>query len=118
MSLLMSYVKREEVVGKSVIGPDGNSVGSVKDLAFSTKGDVGLVISKKDGAELTVSIRLASAIGEFVLLSAAPTQSTSALPQSAPAAQMVCPSCKSKVRPGARFCGRCGYKLTWPASTT
>lgn len=113
----MSYVKREDVIGKKAITPDGNIFGSVKDIAFSTKGDVGLVLTTKDGSEITVSIRQTSAIGEFILLSATPTESAvpqippspRAAPQ--PAATGVCPSCGNQVKAGAKFCGKCGRRL-------
>jgi sporulation protein YlmC with PRC-barrel domain len=113
----MSYIKREDVLGKQAVTPDGNTFGNVKDLAFSTSGDVGLVMSRKDGSEVTVSIKQISAIGEFVLLSTIPSASSStetpsvkrATPQ--PEVPSVCPSCGSPLRQGAKFCGRCGHKL-------
>lgn len=113
----MSYVKREDVIGKKAITPDGNTFGAVKDIAFSTKGDVGLVLSTKDGSEMTVSIRQTSAIGEFILLSATPTESavSSTPPMSStspqPVVPGVCPSCGNQVKAGAKFCGKCGHKL-------
>ncbi len=109
----MSYVKREDVTGKKVITPDGNSLGLVKDLAFSTDGSVGLVIAKKDNSETVVPIRQTSAIGEFILLSTTPIERTASPAQPAPAANVppVCPSCGNTVRLGAKFCGKCGSKL-------
>ena len=113
----MSYIKREEVLGKLAIAPDGNAFGTVKDLAFSTKGDVGLVLAKKDGTESTVSIRQVAAIGEFVLLSSAMVEAQAppaAVVQAPPAPSpkpSTCPSCGSPLRQGAKFCGKCGHKL-------
>jgi sporulation protein YlmC with PRC-barrel domain len=113
----LSYVKREEVIGKKAITPDGNTFGTAKDLAFSMKGDVGLVLSKKDESEVTVSIKQISAIGEFILLSTMPAEveapsplATAAAPQSR--GPSVCPSCGNPVKAGVKFCGRCGHKLT------
>lgn len=114
----MSYVKREDVIGKKAITPDGNTFGTVKDIAFSTKGDVGLVLSTKDGPEMTVSIRQALAIGEFILLSATPTESAVSSPPpvpksaSQPVGPSVCPACGNQVKAGAKFCGKCGHQLT------
>jgi sporulation protein YlmC with PRC-barrel domain len=113
----MTYVRREDVVGKKAITPDGNTFGTVKDLAFSMKGDVGLVLSKADGSELTVPIQQASAIGEYILLSAIPTtgqmpQQPQPAPKAAPQAGLgTCPNCGSQMKQGAKFCGKCGHKL-------
>ncbi|MDV3244727.1 MAG: zinc-ribbon domain-containing protein [Nitrososphaerales archaeon] len=111
----MSYVKREDVTGKKVITPDGNSLGVVKDLAFSTDGSVGLVVSKKDDSETVVPIRQTTAIGEFILLSTKPAEKASPSPGPQPApmssSPTACPSCGKPVKPGAKFCGKCGYKL-------
>jgi sporulation protein YlmC with PRC-barrel domain len=113
----MSYVKREDVLGKVAISPDGNTFGTVKDIAFSTKGDVGLVVAKKGGSEVIVSIRQTSAIGEFILLSSVPEQGPAPSPlQPMPARQnpapATCPSCGNPVKAGAKFCGKCGTGLS------
>jgi sporulation protein YlmC with PRC-barrel domain len=112
----MSYVRREDVVGKKAITPDGNSFGEVKDIAFSTDGNVGLVISAKSGTEVIVPIKQASAIGEFILLSSAAVEAKVPRAQPAPppaaARPTNCPSCGSPLKPGAKFCGKCGHKLT------
>lgn len=111
----LSYVRREDVTGKKAITPDGNSFGVVKDLAFSTDGSVGLVITRKDDSETVVPIRQTSAIGEFILLSAKPMEKAPAppvpQPMAAPNPSSTCPSCGKPVKPGAKFCGKCGYKL-------
>jgi sporulation protein YlmC with PRC-barrel domain len=110
-----SYVKREEVVGKKAITPDGNIFGTVKDLAFSTKGGVGLVLSKKDESEVTVPIKQISAIGEFLLLSVPPPEvavsESLAKPAPTSAGSRVCPSCGNQVGARAKFCGKCGNRL-------
>jgi sporulation protein YlmC with PRC-barrel domain len=62
----MSYIKREDVVGKKAITPEGNLFGTVKDLAFSLKGDIGLVVQAKDQSEITIPIKQISAFGESI----------------------------------------------------
>jgi len=112
---LMSYVRREDVIGKKAITPDGNSFGDVKDIAFNMDGSVGLVIATKAGSEVIVPIKQTSAMGEYVLLSSAapakpaqPSQPRQASPVPSPA---TCPSCGNPTKPGAKFCGKCGHSL-------
>jgi sporulation protein YlmC with PRC-barrel domain len=114
----MSYVRREDVMGKKAITPDGNSFGDVKDIAFNMDGSVGLVIATKSGTEVIVPLKQAAAIGEFVLLASAasakaPQPSQPPQPKPAPPAPAtgVCPACGSPTKPGAKFCGKCGHNL-------
>lgn len=107
------------MTGKKAITPDGNTFGTIKDIAFSMDGSVGLVITKKDDSEVIIPIRQAGAIGEFVLLSnqpqggAPPPSAPSARPAAPrPAELSTCPSCGSPLKAGAKFCGKCGYKVT------
>lgn len=107
----MSYVRREDVLGKKAITPDGNAFGEVKDIAFNMDGTVGLVIAAKSGSEVIVPLRQAAAIGEYVLLaSAAPKPAQPSQPPPVPK-PTACPSCGSPTKPGAKFCGRCGHSL-------
>jgi len=112
----MSYVRREDVVGKKAITPEGNSFGEVKDIAFSLDGTVGLVISAPSGPDVIIPIKQASAIGEFVLLSSAEPIATAqpVQPRSTPPAAIPtsCPSCGNPLKPNAKFCGKCGHRLT------
>ena len=111
----MSYVRREDVIGKKAITPEGNSFGEVKDIAFSLDGTVGLVISAPSGSDVIIPIKQASAIGEFVLLSSAEpiAAAPSVQPRSTPPAANPtnCPSCGNPLKPNAKFCGKCGHKL-------
>jgi sporulation protein YlmC with PRC-barrel domain len=116
----MSYIKREDVVGKKVITPEGNLYGTVRDLAFSLKGDIGLVLAAKDQTEVTIPIRQISAFGEYLLLASTPPPPAPPAPAPAPqpatkaksqGGPRVCPSCGNPVSEGAKFCGKCGQKL-------
>ena len=112
----MSYVRREDVTGKKAISPDGNTFGTVKEIAFNVDGSVGLVIATQSGSEVILPIKQALAIGEFILLSStavseragAPAQPRPSQPTVSPS---TCPSCGSAVKPAAKFCGKCGHKL-------
>jgi sporulation protein YlmC with PRC-barrel domain len=110
----MSYVRREDVVGKKAITPDGNAFGEVKDIAFSIDGSVGLVISARTGTEVILPIKQASAIGEFILLSSSTPERSAPPVQPRPAVSTTCPSCGSPLKPGAKFCGKCGHKISVP----
>jgi sporulation protein YlmC with PRC-barrel domain len=119
----LSYLKREEIVGKQVIGADGNGRGSVKDLAFSKDGGVGLVIAQTGGEEIIVPIQKTIAIGEYVLLApdqpqamdrpaASGTVAQNAFPQVAPpSATIMCPNCGHPAKVGSKFCTACGRPL-------
>lgn len=111
----MGYVRREDVIGKKAITPDGNAFGEVKDIAFSTDGSVGLVINAVSGDEVILSIKQASAIGDFILLSSSTPERTAPPVQPKPvppaASPANCPSCGSPLKPGAKFCGKCGHRL-------
>ncbi len=66
---MSQYLKREDVLGKLVIDADANSVGTVKDIAFSPTGEFAFVIQKKDSEEeVTISMSRVKKIGEFILL--------------------------------------------------
>jgi sporulation protein YlmC with PRC-barrel domain len=115
----MSYIKRDDVVGKKVITPEGNLYGTVKDMAFSLKGDIGLVVSAKDQSETTIPIKQISAFGEYLLLSSTPTPPAPSAPPASPqpakakqAGPRLCPSCGNPVSEAAKFCGKCGQKMT------
>ena len=103
------------MTGKKAITPDGNTFGTVKDIAFNIDGSVGLVITTPAGGEVILPIKQASAIGEFILLSSSAPGPVPAPVQPRPVPQAagpaVCPSCRNPIKPGAKFCGKCGYRL-------
>jgi sporulation protein YlmC with PRC-barrel domain len=69
-----SFLNREDVLGKSVIGLDAKLVGVVKDLAISTEGKVAIRIDaakddrESEAEDLYVGADEILAIGEVVLL--------------------------------------------------
>ena len=40
-----------------------------------------------------------------------PTPAPTPAPTPVPAAELICPSCGAKMRPGSKFCGVCGYRV-------
>jgi len=66
---MSQYLKREDVLGKLVIDAEANTVGTVKDIAFSPTGEFAFVVQKKDSEEeVTIPISKVRKIGEFILL--------------------------------------------------
>lgn len=114
------------MVDKTVIGPDGNTVGVVKDVAFSLDGKLGIVVDDGDGEERTLSVDEIQGVGEYVLLrpdgTAPPPTVEAPTPPSATAAAAPkepasaegtsCASCGRVNKAGSRFCGGCGNPLT------
>lgn len=130
------FVKQTDIVGKVVVGPDGNSVGTVKELTFTLKGEIGFLVSKPGTTDFALAMSSCLAIGEFILIGAPavpPTPTTassvrveavtvpwSVAPGPAPATARAPPSagcakCGKGLKPGARFCAGCGAKVAVPA---
>lgn len=117
----MSFVRQEEVAGKTVVGSDGNPVGKVKELAFNLTGKPGFVVEGKAGL-VTISFDEVQAVGEYVILrgpgpGAAPTSAraapaaTSQPAGASGAGGFKCSSCGADNRTGAKFCRGCGRPL-------
>ena len=107
-----------EIQGKMVIDTAGNRLGKAKEVAFSLDGGTVLVIEKEDGSEAQVQTARLVAIGEFVVAKPgqpeAPARGVTPVSQQAPQTTTVpppaqlCRNCGSPLKPGARFCTRCG----------
>ncbi len=130
-----SYLKREDVVGKVVIDGNANSMGTVKDIAFSPTGDLAFVVEKKDGTEEMVPLSKVDRIGEYIVLKkeappprpttppGAPPPPGAPAPPGAPRPPVpgpppqqagnviVCPVCGHPNPPDAKFCLKCGAPL-------
>jgi len=133
----MSYFRREDIVGKTVIDSEAKMYGKVKDLAFLVSGEVAFLVEKADGSEEAIPISRVAKIGDFILLKAekpsAPMPPTtppttperpaarvaqvpppSQQPQLAPQptqAGVQCSSCGFMNPPDAKFCVKCGAPL-------
>lgn len=134
MSAQKRFYRREDLIGKKVVGQDAKEVGSVKDTAFDAEGKLALIVSKKgsDVEEDYISISDIKAFGDYVLLKDVLTgggasevatgketvavgaggvgNGRSVPPQ--PQTNKVCPKCHHVNSPNVGFCTRCGTKLT------
>ena len=126
------FLRREDILGKPVVGQDAKIVGTVKDLAVSVDGKVALQVEKKDASpgsessDIFVRSDEILAVGDFVLLrsssakagaslsasSVAPfrQQSESAAPPPFLGKEMgkACPRCNFSNSQTSRFCVKCG----------
>jgi|SRR5579875_1878483 len=136
-----SFIRREVILGKSVVGQDALIVGTVKDLAVSIDGKMAIQVARKNpslsGSEedLFVSSDEILAVGDLVLLKSVSTQagggqnatSAAAVPrpssvafgQSAPppypgttSQGKTCPRCNYINNPSSKFCIKCGAPLS------
>ncbi len=113
------YLKREDVVGKTVIDGRGNSLGVVKDIAFSVRGEIAFLVEKKDGSLESVPLTRVERIGEYIVLykemaPGVPGQPGRPMQAGQPVQQeefIICPVCGYKNPPGTEYCLRCGAKL-------
>jgi len=99
---LVEWKRREEVIGKDVIDGDAKKLGVTKDLAWSSDGRMALVI-ETDEEEFFLSFSEIERIGDVVFVKA-----KSAM---AAAPSVICPVCKHKNLPEAKFCAKCGRTL-------
>ena len=99
---MVEWKRREEVIGKDVIDGDAKKLGVTKDLAWSNDGRMALVI-ETDEDEFFLSFSEIERIGDVVFVKA-----RSAL---AAAPSVICPVCKHKNLPEAKFCAKCGRTL-------
>lgn len=105
-----AYLKREQLVGKSVIAANAEIVGTVKDIAVAIDGKAGLHVTRKstsgtESAEVIINSDQIQAMGDVVLLkpvSTAPEKISPRVQQPSPP-----PFPSANLLP--KTCGRCGY---------
>ncbi len=113
MSSLRLFHK-EEVVGKTVIDSTGKVTGKVKDVVFSLDGPVILVVEKKDGSEMQVSLAMVAGLSEFVvtknegLVTPPSTGATSGTGTEGRS----CKFCGIGIPSGSIYCPSCGKSQT------
>ena len=105
MSKQEKAMTKDRLIGMQVIDSDGNTAGTIKDIAF-TVGKVGmtLIVETKKGQSMEVPWEEIQAAGDYVLLKPSATQSQGLGPQ--PAAQ---PQQQSQTP----TCPTCGQPLTY-----
>jgi len=99
---LVEWKRREDVIGKDVIDADAKKLGVTKDLAWSIDGRMALVI-ESDDEEFFLSFSEIERIGDVVFVKV--KSALSAAPG------IICPVCKHKNLPEAKFCAKCGRTL-------
>jgi len=102
------YMKREELVGKSVISDRAVIIGTVKDLAASTDGKIGLHVTRKSvsgSEEVIISSDEIQAMGDVILLKPIAPSSVKEFSRSQ---QSMPPPLPGGI-PQMRTCNRCGY---------
>jgi sporulation protein YlmC with PRC-barrel domain len=93
---------KDRLIGMQVVDSDGNSAGTVQDIAF-TVGKMGmtLIVESKKGETREIPWEEIQAAGDFVILkpsaiqTQAPASQVAAQPQQAQQAQQpICPTCR------------------------
>jgi len=100
MSKQEKAMTKDRLIGMKVIDADGNSAGTIKDIAF-TVGKMGMtmIVETEKGEDIEVPWEQIQAAGDYVLLkpSTVQTQSFGAQPvvqpQQAQTQQPTCPTC-------------------------
>jgi sporulation protein YlmC with PRC-barrel domain len=127
------YLKRESLIGKSVISKNAEIIGTVLDLAVSTDGRLAIQVQKKsngtdgDSEDLFIGADQIQAVGDVILLKSGSADSPpSPVPIAAPASSAViapppppgttaqsktCQKCGYVNSPNAKFCIKCGANL-------
>ncbi|HKW03968.1 MAG TPA: PRC-barrel domain-containing protein [Nitrososphaerales archaeon] len=132
VSTQTGFMRREDLVGKIIVGQDAMIVGTVKDLVASANGKLALQIERKtaeqvDSSELFVPSDEILGVGDFVLLRVSSSKAGSTM--NSPAEQVsqvsapspppflgkptnvVCPRCNFSNAQTSRFCVKCGSLL-------
>jgi sporulation protein YlmC with PRC-barrel domain len=129
------YLKRESLVGKSVVSKNAVIIGTVSDLAVSVDGKVAIQVQRKtpsdgtDTADMFVGPDEIQAVGDVILLRTTSDMagkgmaSAPAMPSAVPSTVMpppppgsssqgkTCQKCGFVNAPNAKFCIRCGAAL-------
>lgn len=129
------FFNREELVGKLVIDQEAHIAGTIKDIALTEDGKMGLLIGVEGAGDKLINLNEIQKIRDVVLLKSevprerAPILETSPKPveideesepiiepvESAPTPEEprknVCSSCGHENRPTSKFCVKCGITL-------
>ena len=113
--------RKDEVDGKVVVEISGKAFGKAKDVAFGLDGTVALIVLTNDNSEVQITMDRVMGVGDYIVIRrdapqpkpapavvpvmAAPSP---ALPVAPVAMANVCRSCGASLRPGAKFCTKCG----------
>jgi sporulation protein YlmC with PRC-barrel domain len=104
MSKQEKALTKDRLIGMQVIDSEGNTAGTIKDIAF-TVGKVGmtLIVEKEKGQNMEVPWEQIQAAGDYVLLKPVAGQAQILGPQPMAQSQQqtqqpICPTCKGPLR--------------------
>ena len=114
--------RKDDVDGKIVIEMTGNAIGKAKDVAFGLDGTVALIVLASDNSEVQITMDRVVGVAEYIVIRGdrpeprvAPPPSVRLVIPVSPApfkaaspAGGACKSCGATMKPGARFCTKCG----------
>jgi len=116
--------RKDEVQGKIVIDSSGRALGKAKDVAFGLDGTVALIVLTDENSEVQISLDRITGVDEYIVVRGAtppatlamtatmPARATPISAQPPPAPVMVaanhCKNCGAIMKPGAKFCTKCG----------
>ena len=115
-----TYLKREEIVGKSVVSADASIIGTVEDLVVTPEGKMGFRITPKNTSDVTANTIVGSdeiqAMGDVILLKPSRNKVFAGLqpaPPPSPSASLMrtCSRCGYANVATSRFCIKCGLKM-------
>ncbi|MDG6906339.1 MAG: PRC-barrel domain-containing protein [Nitrososphaerota archaeon] len=105
----MSYLKREELLGKTVISGNAEVIGTVKEIVVSTDGKVGLHVEPKASSgtnteETIVNADEIQAMADVILL-----KTTGSNHSKVAEPPVLSPPPMPTLTSGPRSCNHCGY---------
>ena len=114
------YLKRESLLGKSVVSRNAEIIGTVSDLAVSLDGKVAIQVQRKPSATGTNSEDMfigpdeIQAVGDVILLKTTSDMAGKVAASSAPTMQQTAPSAVMRPPPPGvssqgKTCQKCGY---------
>lgn len=96
-------LRKEDVVGKTVIETSGLVKGKVKDVVFNLSGVVTLIVELADGKDVQIPLARVTGISDHVVVRSDLTTELSTSSQRAS-----CKFCGASITPGERWCPSCG----------
>lgn len=115
-----TYLKREELIGKSVVSADASIMGTVEDLVATAEGKMGFRIIPKNPSDASANTIVGSddiqAMGDVILLKPSKNKGLSNLqppppPSPITASSRICSRCGYANTATSRFCIKCGMKM-------
>ena len=97
------------IMGMDVFDENAKKIGVAKQVGVSSNQTIVLVISDKEGNDVTINWDRIGTVGEVIFLGKNTTKTTQAEIQ--PGEGLRCPSCNFDNKPDSKFCESCGAKL-------